>query len=99
MRRRRHNLLDQAFGAAHHAGKIANDIDRRHPNALIDVIVQFKVTPRAAHYQRMSARGAVLKTKLHSIKAAAFRLPVSALAKLEKDPDVRLRVTRSRRLV
>ncbi len=36
----------------------------------------------------MSARGAAVKTKLHSIKAAAFRLPVSALTKLEKDPDI-----------
>src|SRR5208282_3633013 len=75
-------------GVARHTGKVANDIDRRHPNAMVDVIVQFKVTPGAKHYQRMSARGALLKTKLHTIKAAAFRLPVSALAELEKDPDV-----------
>jgi len=75
-------------GTAQHSGKIAQDIDRHNPNALIDVIVQFNVTPTAAHYQRMSDRGAVLKTKLHSIKAAAFKIPVSALAKLEKDSDV-----------
>ncbi len=71
-----------------YAEKVAHDIDRRHPNARIDVIVQFKVTPRAQHYQRMSARGATLKTKLHSINAAAFKLPVSALADMENDPDV-----------
>jgi serine protease AprX len=71
-----------------YAGKVAHDIDRRHPNAQIDVIVQFKVTPRTQHYQSMSARGATLKTKLHSINAAAFKLPVSALADVEKDPDV-----------
>ena len=80
--------LDQAFSVTHHAGKIAKDIDRRHPNSRIDVIVQFTVTPTAAHYMRMSARGATVKTKLHSIKAAAFTLPVSALAQLEKDPDI-----------
>ena len=80
--------LDRAFSVARHAGKIANDIDRRRPNDRIDVIVQFRVTPTAAHYQRMTARGAVVKTRLHSIKAAAFTLPVSALTKLEKDPDV-----------
>ena len=56
-------------GIARHTGKVANDIDRRHPNAMVDVIVQFKVTPRAEHYQRMSARGALLRTKLHTIKA------------------------------
>jgi hypothetical protein len=75
--------LDQAFSVTHHAGKIANDIDRRHPNDRIDVIVQFKVTPTTAHYKRMSARGATVKTRLHSIKAAAFTLPVSALPQLE----------------
>jgi len=79
---------DQKLGATNYSGMVARDIDRRNPNALVDVIVQFKVTPRNRHYQRMSARGAVLKTRLHSINAAAFRLPVSAIAKLEKDPDV-----------
>jgi serine protease AprX len=81
-------LQNQEIGAARYTGKIAKDVDRRHPNDLIDVIVQFKVTPTAEHYQRMSARGAVVKTKLHSIKAAAFRLPVSALTELEKDSDI-----------
>ena len=75
----------QMPGVAHRAGKVAKDIDRRRPTAMVNVIVQFKVTPRAMHYRRMSGRGAILKTRLHGIKAAAFRLPVSALAKLEKD--------------
>jgi serine protease AprX len=79
---------DQKTSAGNYAGRFARDIDRRNPNALVDVIVQFKVTPGNLHYRRMSADGALLKTKLHSIRAAAFRLPVSAIAKLEKDPDV-----------
>lgn len=78
----------QGTAAAHYTGRFARDIDRRNPNALVDVIVQFKVTPSSLHYRKMSDRGAVLKTRLHSINAAAFRIPVSALAKLEKDPDV-----------
>ena len=82
---------------ARHTGKVAKDFDRRHPNAMVDVVVQFKVTPGAIHYQRMAERGAVLKTRLHSINAAAFRIPVSALAKLEKDPDV-LYVTPDRKV-
>ena len=71
-----------------YSGKVAHDIDRRHPKDVIDVIVQFKVTPRALHYQKMAARGATLKTKLHSINAAAFTLPVSALSAMEKDADI-----------
>jgi len=79
-------LFNQGAGTAH--GKIARDIDRSHPNNRVDVIVQFKVTPTAKHYQTMSARGARVKTRLHGIKAAAFNLPVSALAKLEQDSDI-----------
>jgi len=79
-------LFNQGPGMNH--GKIARDIDRSHPNNRVDVIVQFKMTPTAKHYQRMTARGARVKTRLHGINAAAFNLPVSALAKLEKDSDV-----------
>ncbi len=79
---------DANAGEPHYSGRFARDIDRRNPNALVDVIVQFKATPSAQRYQKMSADGAVLKGKLHSIRAAHFRLSVSAIAKLEKDPDV-----------
>src|ERR1700693_3636406 len=65
-------LRDLKSDTAHHAGKVAKDIDRRHANAMVDVIVQFKVKPRALHYQKMSARGAPVKTRLHSLNAAAF---------------------------
>lgn len=73
--------------------KLSKDLSRRqadaqHPNAVIDVIVQFRQTPRAEHYTRMGALGATRKAKLHGIRAAAFRIPASALAQLEKDPDV-----------
>jgi serine protease AprX len=79
-------LFNQGPGTTH--GKIARDIDRSHPNDRMDVIVQFNVTPSAKHYQRMAARGATVKTRLHGIKAAAFNIPVAALAQLEKDSDV-----------
>ena len=79
---------NQQSGQTHNGGRIAGDIDRHNPNAKVDVIVQFKVTPTATHYQKMAARGATLKTKLHSIKAAAFKVPVSALADMEKDSDI-----------
>ena len=79
-------LFNQGPGTTH--GKIARDIDRSHPNNRVDVIVQYKVTPTAKHYRTMTARGARVRTKLHGIKAAAFNLPVSALAKLEADSDI-----------
>lgn len=68
--------------------KLSKDIDVSHPKKLIDVIVQYRVVPRAEHYSRMTSRGATVRAKLHVIRAAAFRLPPSAIAQLEKDPDV-----------
>jgi serine protease AprX len=68
--------------------KLSKDINVSHPNKLIDVIVQYRVVPRAEHYARMTSRGARVNAKLHVISAAAFRLPASAIAQLEKDPDV-----------
>src|SRR5271165_5858702 len=68
--------------------KLAADLHSRNSNAMIDVIVQFRQKPQASHYSRMSARGAFVKTKLHGIRAAAFRIPVSALPALEADPDI-----------
>src|SRR5690348_14052504 len=78
---------DAEIGVSRH-GKFARDLDRRNPNALVRVIVQFKTAPQSRHFQKMSADGAMLNTKLTSIRAAVFTLPVSAVAKLEKNPDV-----------
>jgi serine protease AprX len=68
--------------------KLSKDVNVSHPNQLIDVIVQYRVVPRAEHYSRMTSRGATVHAKLTVIRAAAFRLPASAIAELEKDPDV-----------
>src|SRR5438552_18262778 len=54
----------------------------------VKVIVQYRQVPSAAHYATMQGRGARLNAKLHVIKAAAFTIPVSALAELENDPEV-----------
>jgi len=78
-------------------GKFSRDLYRGNSSKLIDVIVQFKVTPRTENYKRMTARGALIKSRLHGIRAASFRLPASAIAQLEKDPDV-LYVTPDRSL-
>ena len=54
----------------------------------VKVIVQYRQVPTAAHYATMRGRGGKLQAKLHSIKGAAFTIPVSALAALEADPEV-----------
>jgi serine protease AprX len=72
-----------------HQRKIAADLDRNgSPDKLVDVIVQYKMTPQTRHYAKMAGRGAWTKARLHSINSAAFKIPASALAELEADPDV-----------
>jgi len=69
-------------------GKLSRDLYRGKSPKLIDVIVQFRVTPRTEHYQRMAQRGALLRSRLQGIHAATFRLSSAAIEQLEKDPDV-----------
>src|SRR3974390_2261996 len=68
--------------------KLAADLRSLKAGGMIDVIVQFRQTPRSSHYSRMASRGATVKAKLHGIRAAAFHIPASALAALQNDPDV-----------
>jgi serine protease AprX len=68
--------------------KLSRELENVQPGSTIDVIVQYKQVPTEAHYQRMKGRGGLEKARLHSIKAAAFSLPVSALRDLDADPDV-----------
>jgi serine protease AprX len=70
--------------------KFARDLDYTHGNnnQLVDVIVQYRVTPTTKHYSAMAARGAFVKVKLHGIRSAAFRIPASVIPLLEKDPDI-----------
>jgi serine protease AprX len=56
--------------------------------ATVRVIVQYHVTPTAAHYATMQNRGGRVNAKLHMINSAAFTIPVSALAALESDPEI-----------
>ncbi|HTT18940.1 MAG TPA: S8 family serine peptidase, partial [Candidatus Sulfotelmatobacter sp.] len=68
--------------------KFSRDLNYSHPNQMVDVIVQYRVTPTSAHYAKMASRGGLVKAKLHGIRAAAFRIPASAIPLLEKDPDI-----------
>jgi serine protease AprX len=67
-------------------------LDRAHhgraQGQTVNVIVQYRQVPTSAHYATMHGRGGRLQSKLHMIKAAAFTIPVSALAALEADPEV-----------
>src|SRR5438445_2159733 len=71
--------------------KLSKDLDALkggHDGATVDVIIQYKQTPTAAHHQKVQAKGGVLKTKLDVIKGSHYSVPVQSLQDLADDPDV-----------
>jgi serine protease AprX len=70
-------------------GKISRDLAEANASGSLDVIVQYKHVPRPANYGRAASLHGVTKAQLHFIKAAAFNIPASALARLAADPDVK----------
>jgi serine protease AprX len=70
--------------------KLAPDFDRfpKHRDGTVDVIIRFKQRPQARHFQAIGARGGRMKSQLHHISGAAYRIPATMLAWLEKHPDV-----------
>src|SRR5215470_12547077 len=69
--------------------KIAKDLDDVPGGQLVDVIVQYRVQPRKAHFDRVAAKGGSLKKDLRGvIRGAAFSIRKDALEDLTKDPDV-----------
>src|SRR5579871_3036062 len=75
-------------GANAHS-KLAADLANFPLNSdgTVDVIVQFKQTPKA-HASEMAAQGGRLRFSFEHINGAAYRIPVRMLAWLEMHPDV-----------
>jgi len=59
-----------------------------HRDGSVDVIIQFKQTPQARHFEALAAHGGHLKMSLQHINGAAYRIPARMLAWLEEHPDV-----------
>jgi len=68
--------------------KISPDLEQSAPDAVLDVIVQFKQQPTAAHHGRVLRYGGVMKADLRAVRGGAYRLRAAALAELADDPDV-----------
>ena len=79
-----------AFAELAFAGspKIAKDLDNIDPEALVNVIVQFKQVPTEAHHKKITDRGGQLKRELGLIKGSHYSVPASKLKDLADDPDV-----------
>jgi serine protease AprX len=75
--------------AANAHSKIAADLANfpLNPDGTVNVIVQFKQTPKA-HASEMASQGGKLKFSFDHINGAAYRIPVKMLVWLENHPDV-----------
>jgi len=70
--------------------KFSPDLHQRvDANGMVTVIVQHRQMPSDAHLKSMQGRGATIKSKFHTIHAVTMRVPVSMLAELAKDPNVK----------
>lgn len=67
--------------------KISGDTQTRSAGA-VDVIVQFKHTPTAAHAAKITSRGGSLKSDLSLVNALHVSMPSNRLQDLASDPEV-----------
>ena len=69
--------------------KFSADLQQRAgANAMVDVIVQYRQMPESSHLKAMQNGGATIKSKLHTIRGVAMRVPASMLADLANNPNV-----------
>ncbi len=81
-------LLTGALAAFGGSPKIARDLDNVAPGSTVDVIIQYRQAPTAAHHQRVHDKGGEYKGDLSVIKGGHYGVPAKALAELANDPDV-----------
>ena len=81
-------LLGLASMAFAGSPKMAKDLEKVDPGSTVDVIVQFKQIPTAAHHKKVSDRGGNLKTELGAIKGGHYSIPAARIKDLADDPDV-----------
>src|SRR5271165_4985828 len=72
------------------SAKLSPELERASPDALVDVIVQYKQVPTSAQFEKVHrAHGAELRHALPLIRAGAFsKIRVSELPKLAADPEI-----------
>src|SRR6266849_1962311 len=79
-------IASAAFGQGQHS-KVAPDISTSNPNAMVDVIVQYKNAPTKDDLKKLGSFGQVKKI-FNGIKAAQISLSVSTIQALASDPNI-----------
>lgn len=80
-------LLATALLASARSPKIAPDTDTVAPG-MLDVIVQFKQAPRAAHIAKINDHGGFVRTNLSIVNALHASMPTNEIKRLARDPEV-----------
>jgi serine protease AprX len=81
-------LFADCVAHATQSPKISNDLVGRDMSGQVDVIVQYRHAPTPQQHQKLIRLGGMLKQELWSLRGGAYRLPASALAEMESDPEV-----------
>ena len=68
--------------------KLSPDLASLASDAMVNVIVQFRIPPVEAHHQRIAERGGTLMRSLPIIKGALYAVPTNALEEISTDPDI-----------
>ncbi len=69
--------------------KASKELKNADPNATVDVIVQYKVAPTGAHFDRAHSMGGADKHRYANLHNAAFTMSAAAASALANDPDVK----------
>jgi len=81
-------LLLLSATAVARTNKLSPELRKQSDGGSVNVIVQFKTSPRARHHQKVLSRGGQLRQHLGLVKGGAYTVPATALADLAKDPEV-----------
>ena len=83
-------IIAAATAALAYAGhpKVDRDLERKNPDALLNVIIQYKQGAQQRHRDAVLRKGGFHKGTLDVVKGAVFSVPAKALVELANDPDV-----------
>ena len=68
--------------------KVSPAFAGKNPNALVNVIIQYKQTPQQRHFDAVAQRGGSHLGTFNFVRSASYAVPANALADLANDPDV-----------
>jgi len=68
--------------------RVSKDLQKQSSQQWLNVIVQYRVAPTQAHFEKVIARGGTLQQNLPMINGGAFTIKGSSLKALSKDSNV-----------